>query len=67
MKNMNFEFLSKYSELSRLLRYCEDAERFADAWRERYPGRRVPKYMETYEISEYGRAPTQEDLDLLLG
>ena len=23
---MNFELLSKYSELSRLLRYCEDAE-----------------------------------------
>lgn len=48
-------------------RKVADAERFADAWRERYPGRRVPKYMETYEISEYGRAPTQEDLDLLLG
>ena len=31
---MNFEFLSKYSELSRLLRYCEDAERFADGWPE---------------------------------
>ena len=44
-----------------------DALRFADAWREEYPGRPVPEHMEAYEVSEYGRAPTEEDLKLLLG
>ena len=44
-----------------------DAERFADAWRERYPDRPVPTDTETFEVSEYGRAPTEEDLNLLLG
>ena len=49
------------------LRKTADAKRFAAAWRERYPGRPVPKFMETYEVSEYGRAPTEEDMKLLLG
>ncbi len=44
-----------------------DAERFADAWREEFPERPVPKYMEVYEVSEYGRAPTEDDLKTLLG
>ena len=44
-----------------------DAERFAGEWRAEYPGRPVPKYMEAYEVSEYGRAPTEDDLKLLLG
>ena len=44
-----------------------DAERFAAAWREEYPERPVPKYMEAYEVSEYGRAPTEDDLKLLIG
>ena len=44
-----------------------DAKRFADAWREQYPGRAVPKMVEAYEISEYGRPPIKEDFDLLMG
>ena len=44
-----------------------DAKRFADAWRAEYPDRPVPKYMEAYEVSEYGRAPTEADLKLLVG
>jgi hypothetical protein len=27
----------------------------------------VPKYMEAYEVSEYGRAPTEADLQQLVG
>ena len=56
-------YLRKYWSWRR--RY--DAERFADAWRERYPDRPVPTDIETFEVSEYGRAPTEEDLNLLLG
>ena len=44
-----------------------DAERFAGAWRAVFPDKPVPKYMEAYEVSEYGRAPTEEDFKLLLG
>ena len=44
-----------------------DAKRFAAAWREENPARPVPEYMEPFEVSEYGRAPTEEDLKLLLG
>ena len=49
------------------VRKVNDAERFADAWRERYPERPAPMFMEAYEVSEYGRAPTEADLKLLLG
>ena len=56
-------YLKKYWAASKE----KNAVRFADAWREQYPGKPVPKYMEAYEVSEYGRAPTQEDFDLLLG
>ena len=45
----------------------DDAARFAGAWTAQYPGRKVPAYMEVYEVSEYGRAPTDEDLRLLTG
>ena len=48
-------------------RKANDARRFADAWRERHPGAAVPEYMEPYEVSEYGRAPTEEDFRILLG
>ena len=48
-------------------RKVADAERFADAWREQYPGKPVPKMVESYEISEYGRPPVEEDFDLLMG
>lgn len=44
-----------------------DARRFAEAWKEAYPGKPVPKNMEVYEVSEYGRAPTEDDLKLLCG
>ena len=49
------------------VRKVNDARRFADVWRAANPGRPVPKNMEAYEVSEYGRAPTQEDFDLLVG
>ena len=48
-------------------RKVNDANRFADAWREQYPGKPVPKMLEAYEISEYGRPPIEEDFDLLMG
>ena len=48
-------------------RKIADAKRFAEAWKEQYPGMSVPKYMEAYEVSEYGRAPTDEDFKILLG
>ena len=38
------------------------AERFSAEWRLEYPDRPVPGYMEVYEVSEYGRAPTEADL-----
>ena len=44
-----------------------DAARFADAWREQYPGKPLPKMLEAYEISEYGRPPIESDFDLLMG
>ena len=44
-----------------------DAQRFADEWKAEYPGRPVPEFMEAYEVSEYGRAPTEDDLRALLG
>ena len=48
-------------------RKVNDAKRFADAWREQYPGKPVPKMLEAYEISEYGRPPIEEDFELLMG
>ena len=39
-----------------------DAKRVAKDWKEEYPDRPVPQYMENYEVSEYGRAPTEADL-----
>lgn len=49
------------------VRKSYDANRFAFAWREQYPGCAVPKMVEAYEISEYGRPPIKEDFDLLMG
>ena len=49
------------------VRKVRDAERFADTWRERYPGHPAPRFMEAYEVSEYGRAPTDEDMKMLMG
>lgn len=44
-----------------------NAKRFAADWKRQYPDRPVPKYMEAYEVSEYGRAPTEEDFRVLVG
>lgn len=46
-------------------RKVNDARRFGDVWRARHPGRETPRYLEAYEVSEYGRAPTEADLKLL--
>ena len=48
-------------------RKVNDAKRFADAWREQYLGRPVPYAIESFEISEYGRPPIDEDFELLMG
>jgi len=48
-------------------RKVNDAKRFAGAWREQYPGKPVPKLVEAYEISEYGRPPIEEDFALMMG
>lgn len=56
-------YLRKYWAAKKL----NDAVRFADAWREQYPGKGVPKMIEAYEISEYGRPPIEEDFELLMG
>ena len=56
-------YLKKYWAASKE----KNAVRFADAWREQYPGRPVPQRLEAYEISEYGRPPIEEDFDLLMG
>lgn len=48
-------------------RKVNDAKRFAAAWREQYPGKPVPKAVESFEISEYGRPPIEEDFELLMG
>ncbi|MBO7688596.1 MAG: PIG-L family deacetylase [Kiritimatiellae bacterium] len=56
-------YLMKYWAAKKM----RDAQRFADDWKEVYPSRPVPKYMEAYEVSEYGRAPTEEDLKIIAG
>ena len=48
-------------------RKVSDAVRFAKAWSEQYPGKPLPKMVEAYEISEYGRPPIEEDFELLMG
>ena len=47
-------------------RKVNDANRFADSWREQYPGRSIPHAIESFEISEYGRPPIEEDYALLM-
>lgn len=48
-------------------RKTNDAKRFASAWREQYPGKPVPRAVESFEVNEYGRPPIEEDFDLLMG
>lgn len=52
-------YLKKYWAASKE----KNAVRFADAWREQYPGKPVPKMLEACEISECGRPPIEEDFD----
>lgn len=47
-------------------RKINDAKRFADAWRAQYPDKPVPEAVESFEISEYGRPPIEEDFALLM-
>ena len=47
-------------------RKANDAARFSAAWRQQYPSTPLPKYIESYEVSEYGRAPIEEDFRLLM-
>ena len=56
-------YLKKYWAAKKI----RDAQRFAGAWHEQYPGKPVPKMLETFEISEYGRPPIEEDFELLMG
>jgi len=44
-----------------------DAKRFASTWKERYPDAPVPKYVEVFEVSEYGRTPSADDLARFAG
>ena len=48
-------------------RKANDAKRFAGVWRERYPGVPVPTHIEVFEVSEYGRTPSAEDLARFAG
>ena len=48
-----------------LAQKAADATRFAAAWRERNPDREVPAFVEAFELSEYGRKPTDIELDWL--
>lgn len=57
------EYFYKYS----FRRKRNDAKRFASEWAARYPGRPLPKHLEAFEISEYGRYPKEEDIKLFLG
>ena len=45
-----------------LSRKVEDVSRFDNVWRERNPGAPLPTYLEAFEFSEYGRAPTDWEL-----
>lgn len=42
-----------------------DAKRFAEMWKERNPDAPLPKNLEVYEISEYGRRPSHAELKFL--
>ena len=44
-----------------------DAKRFAAEWTARNPGKPVPKYLEVFEVSEYGRTPSADDLARFAG
>ncbi len=42
-----------------------DAKRFAEVWKEKNPKTPLPKNLEVYEISEYGRRPSKAELKFL--
>ncbi len=64
-RKVNVEARRNYIKKYWAAKKKRDAKRFADAWREEYPNRPVPNFMEVYEVSEYGRAPTEDDLRII--
>lgn len=60
-KKKRNDYLVKYWATAKVA----NARRFAAAWKAQYPDKPVPKYMEAYEVSEYGRAPTEDDFKIL--
>lgn len=55
------EYINRYT----FGRKRADAKRFAEVWKEKHPDRPVPKNLEVYEISEYGRRPSKAELRFL--
>lgn len=55
------EYINRYT----FGRKRADAKRFAEVWKEKHPDRPVPKNLEVYEISEYGRRPSKAELKFL--
>ena len=47
-------------------RKVKNAQRFASVWAKMYPGSPLPKRVEAFEISEYGRPPVEEDFQLFM-
>jgi LmbE family N-acetylglucosaminyl deacetylase len=55
------EYINRYT----FGRKRADAKRFAEVWKEKHPDCPVPKNLEVYEISEYGRRPSKAELSFL--
>ena len=55
------EYINRYT----FGRKRADAKRFAEVWKERNPNLPLPKNLEVYEISEYGRRPSKVELKFL--
>ena len=55
------EYINRYT----FGRKRADAKRFAEVWKEKHPDCPVPKNLEVYEISEYGRRPSKAELKFL--
>lgn len=55
------EYINRYT----FGRKRADAKRFAEVWKEKHPDCPLPKNLEVYEISEYGRRPSKAELSFL--